>query len=46
MDETQLAKRLAPKADVIESLGELDTSIIARSDLEESEEKIDLNKTN
>ena len=46
VDETQLAKRLAPKADVIESLGELDTSIIARSDLEESEEKIDLNKTN
>jgi hypothetical protein len=42
VDETQLAKILAPKADVIKSLGEMDTSIIARSNIKELEEKIEL----
>jgi hypothetical protein len=44
VDDTQLAKRLATKADVIESLGD-EASIIARSQIEESVEKIELDKT-
>jgi hypothetical protein len=44
VDDTRLAKRLATKADVLENLGD-EASIIARSDIKESEDKIELDKT-
>jgi hypothetical protein len=44
VDDAKLARRLATKVDMLENLGD-DTSIIARSDIKELEEKIELDKT-